>query len=160
MSSGLVPILRPLIGDCRALSSGARRSWAVSLYGADFVKGVPEGSYPFSRPSVSLFDLAARFFAPTCTSASPARAEAVKDGRFSAHRRLVLEGFEHDGTLERVGDDDVRGELRIGARTSCHMLVRGGPKTQTMMQGYASAASSCTSSTRLQEGSAAGEHAE
>ena len=34
----------------------------VSLYGADFVKGVPQGSYPFSCPSVSLFDLAARFF--------------------------------------------------------------------------------------------------
>jgi hypothetical protein len=66
-----------------------------------------------------------------------------KDGRVSAHRRLVLEGFEHDGTLERVGDDDVRGELLRGARMiSCHILVCGGPKTQTMMQGYASAASS------------------
>jgi len=30
-----------------------------SLYRADFVKGVPQGSYPFSGPSVSLFDLAA-----------------------------------------------------------------------------------------------------
>ena len=28
------------------------------FYGADFVKGVPQGSYPFSHPSVSLFDLA------------------------------------------------------------------------------------------------------
>ena len=37
--------------------------------------------------------------------------------RVSAHRRLVLEGFEHDGTLEHVGDDDVRGEQRVGARS-------------------------------------------
>src|SRR5262245_32791976 len=29
------------------------------LYGEIFVKGVPQGSYPLSRPSVSLFDLAA-----------------------------------------------------------------------------------------------------
>jgi hypothetical protein len=28
-----------------------------TFYGAFFVKGVPQGSYPFSRPSVSLFDL-------------------------------------------------------------------------------------------------------
>src|SRR5262245_32509572 len=59
----------------------------------------------------------------------------------SAHRRLVLEGFEHDGTLERVGDDDVRGGAALVHEASCHMLVCGGPKTQTMMQGYASAAS-------------------
>lgn len=29
----------------------------LGLYGAIFVKGVPRGSYPFSCPSVSLFDL-------------------------------------------------------------------------------------------------------
>jgi hypothetical protein len=29
-----------------------------TLYGAIFVKGVPQGSYPFSRPSVSLFECA------------------------------------------------------------------------------------------------------
>jgi hypothetical protein len=33
------------------------------LYGEVFVKGVPQGSYPFSFPS--LLDLIARFFAPT-----------------------------------------------------------------------------------------------
>ena len=56
---------------------------------------------------------------------------------------LVLEGFEHDGTLGHVGDDDVRGELRgWWYEASCHILVCGGPETQTMMQGYASAASS------------------
>src|SRR5262249_14941395 len=49
--------------------------------------------------------------------------------RVSAHRRLVLEGFEHDGTLEHVGDDDVRGELRVGARSivphPCMRWARG-----------------------------------
>src|SRR5215813_10940586 len=54
-----------------------------------------------------------RFFIPTYTSASPARAEAVKDGRVSAHRRLVLEGFEHDGTLERVGMTTFEGSPRV-----------------------------------------------
>ena len=29
----------------------------------------------------------------------------------------VVIGFEHDDTLERVGDDEVRGELRVGARS-------------------------------------------
>jgi hypothetical protein len=29
-----------------------------TFYGAFFVKGVPQGSYPFSRPSVSLFECA------------------------------------------------------------------------------------------------------
>jgi hypothetical protein len=44
-------------------------------------------SSSFSRPriffpsSVSLFDLKARFFVPTRTSLTPARAEAVKVGR-------------------------------------------------------------------------------
>ena len=52
----------------------------VRLYGVIFVKGVPQGSYPFSPSSVSLFDLAARFFVPTHDREEPARAEAVKDG--------------------------------------------------------------------------------
>jgi hypothetical protein len=34
-----------------------------------------------------------------------------------------LDGFEHDGTRERVGDDEVRGELRIGARSFVSLLV-------------------------------------
>ena len=46
------------------------------FYGADFVKGVPQGSYPFSRPSVSLFDLErARFLVPTHTIAWSRRAQ-------------------------------------------------------------------------------------
>src|SRR5262249_3030516 len=46
-------------------------------------------------PSVSLFDLAAVSSPRPTHPHSPARAEAVRDGRVSAHRRLVLEGFEH-----------------------------------------------------------------
>src|SRR5215471_3636427 len=61
-----------------------------------------------------------RFFIPTYTSASPARAEAGKDGRVSAHRRLVLEGFEHDGTLERVGmTRSASRRQSVGARRQC-----------------------------------------
>ena len=60
--------------------------------------------------------------------------------RSAAPGGFVLEGFEHNGTLERIGHDDVRGELRVGARSIVPHLVCGGPKTQTMMQEYASAA--------------------
>ena len=35
------------------------RALVRCFYGADFVKGVRQGSYPFSHPSVSLFDLVA-----------------------------------------------------------------------------------------------------
>jgi hypothetical protein len=52
-----------------------------TLYGAIFVKGVPQGSYPFSRPSVSLFDLGSPFLRPDPRDRlGPARAGAVKDG--------------------------------------------------------------------------------
>src|SRR5215831_17572905 len=88
----------------------------VPLVWGGFCQGSAARVLSISRPRVSLFDLAGSFV-PTRTSASRARTEAVKDGCVSAHRRLVLEGFEHDGTLERVGDDDVRGELRVGARS-------------------------------------------
>src|SRR5262249_35014418 len=52
----------------------------VRLYGADFVKGVPPRVLSISPSSVSLFDLAARFFVPTHDREESARAEAVKDG--------------------------------------------------------------------------------
>ena len=58
------------------------------------------------------------------------------------HRRLVLEGSEHDGTLAWVGDDDIEGSPRVVHDCSCHILVCGGTETQTMMQLCASAASS------------------
>jgi hypothetical protein len=47
------------------------------FYGADFVKGVPQGSYPFSHPSVSLFDLAA--------VSSPRPTHRVAGARRSGH---------------------------------------------------------------------------
>ena len=50
---------------------------------------------------------------------------------------------EHDGTLERgSGMTKSEGSCGLVHEASCHILVCGGPKTQTMMQGYASAASS------------------
>ena len=69
--------------------------------------------------SVSLFDLEARFFVPTRTSLTPARAEAVKVGRRTnltacpAVARPHLDSFEHDGTLGAVGMA-IRGELAFG----------------------------------------------
>lgn len=42
------------------------------------------------------------------------------------HRRLVLEGSEHDGTLARVEDDDIEGSPRVVHDCSCHILVCGG----------------------------------
>src|SRR5262249_16030245 len=65
-----------------------------------------------------------RFFIPTYTTASPARAEAVKDGRVSAHRRLDLEGFEHDGTLERVGMMTYEGSPRVVDELRPHACMR------------------------------------
>jgi len=41
-----------------------------------FVKAPPRGAYPLSS-SVSLFDLGARFLAPTHTDTEPARGEAM-----------------------------------------------------------------------------------
>jgi hypothetical protein len=68
-----------------------------------------------------LFDLKARFFIPTRSSARPSRAGAVKVGRrtglstFATLARPYLDGFEHDGTLAAIGDDDQRG-ARFRAR--------------------------------------------
>src|SRR5262245_48693436 len=59
--------------------------------------------------SVSLFDLKARFFIPTRSSAKPSRAGAVKVGRQTnpstcfALARPNLDSFEHDGPLGAVG---------------------------------------------------------
>jgi hypothetical protein len=73
------------------------------LYGAFSVKDFPQGAYLFFS-SVSLFDLTARFFARSALFLCPSRAGAVRAGRlFGGHRRLGLDGFEHDGTLDAVG---------------------------------------------------------
>jgi hypothetical protein len=65
--------------ECLFLSSSARRR-PKPLYGAIFVKGVPRRVYPFSCPSVSLFDLGSPFLHPDPRWMAPARAGAVKDG--------------------------------------------------------------------------------
>jgi hypothetical protein len=61
----------------RARHLGVRET----LYGADFVKGVPCGAYRYFSMSVSLFDLDNPFPRPDPYAMRwPARAEAVKDG--------------------------------------------------------------------------------
>src|SRR5262245_65877334 len=45
-------------------------------------------------------------------------------GRVSAHRRLVLEGFEHDGTLERVGMTTFEGSPRVVDELRPHACMR------------------------------------
>ena len=52
----------------------------------------------------------------------------------SATARLVLDGSEHDGTLAVVGMTKFEGSPRVVHEHSCHILVCGGVKTQTMMQ--------------------------
>ena len=105
------------------------------FYGADFVKGVRQGSYPFSHPSVSLFDLVARFFAPTHT---PSGRRAQERSRLAVHwaatDRLGLDGSEHDGILVVVGMTTSEGSSHVVREHSRHILLFGGPKTQTMMQ--------------------------
>jgi hypothetical protein len=97
------------------------------FYGADFVKGVPQGSYPFSHPSVSLFDLAA------VSSPRPTHrvAGARRSGQGCAvHRaatdRLGLDGSEHDGILVVVGMTTSEGSSHVVHEHSRHILLFGG----------------------------------
>jgi hypothetical protein len=109
-----------------------------------FCQAVSERHIFFSL--VSLFDLGSRFFAPTRSIAEPARARAVKAGRRSSPTartdlgRPRLDSIEHDGTLDAIGDDDLRGARFPGADQSRHDLVSGGSRTRTMMHSCASAA--------------------
>src|SRR5438034_6241276 len=84
----------------------------------------------FCPSSVSLFDLKARFFIPTRSSARPSRAGAVKVGRRTnlstcfALARPYLDSFEHDGTLGGR-DDDQRGarfRARINRATTLYSV--------------------------------------
>ncbi len=83
---------------------------------------------------VSLFDLEARFFAPTHSSWRPSRTGAVKVGRrsdlatHSAVSRPCLESPEHGGTLDMIGMTRPRGARCRGTRTSRRNLVSGGHK--------------------------------
>jgi hypothetical protein len=68
-------------GIDRAINEADQILYAETLYGADFVKGVPCGAYRYFSMSVSLFDLDNPFPRPDPYAMRwPARAEAVKDG--------------------------------------------------------------------------------
>src|SRR5215831_16689332 len=102
-----------------AVTPSPNAAAGLPLYGADFVKGVPHGSYPFSYTSVSLFDLASRFFAPTHDRKEPARAGARQGWRVAPpDRGTSLTAPSTTAHLSVVGDDEGRGELRVGARRS------------------------------------------
>src|ERR1700738_2264269 len=87
----------------------------------------------FCPSSVSLFDLKARFFVPTRSSARPSRAGAVKVGRranlaaCSELARPYLDSFEPHGTLGTIGMT-VGGEPACARDQSRHNLVFGGSK--------------------------------
>ena len=109
-----------------------------TLYGAIFVRflssGCAKGPIHFFYLRVSLFDLAARFFAPTHTFKEPARAGAVKDGALAPPQGLVLDGCERDGTLGVVGMTTSRGARGFVHEHSCTSLYAVGAETRTMMQ--------------------------
>jgi hypothetical protein len=91
----------------------------VTLVWGFFCQGVRQCNARFCPSSVSLFDLKARFFVPTRSSARPSRAGAVKVGRCNnlstcfALARPYLDRFEHDGTLRAVATT-IRGEPAFG----------------------------------------------
>ena len=83
--------------------------------------------------SVSLFDLEARFFAPTRTSLTPARAEAVKVGRrtdLTACPAVASHTLTASSTTARLVRSGWRseGSSLSGADQSRHNLVSGGPE--------------------------------
>ena len=97
------------------------------MYGADFVKGVPHGAYRYFSTSVSLFDLDNPFPRPDPHGTSSRRAQKQSRMARSATRKgLVLDGFEHDGTLGVVGMTKFEGSPRVVHEHSCHILVFGG----------------------------------
>jgi len=78
-----------------------------------------------------LFDLKARFFAPTHIFREPARAGAVKIGRRAGHAtttdvsRPYLDCSKHDGTLEVVGMTLSRGARCCSVETMTpHPCIR------------------------------------
>ena len=90
--------------------------------GSFLSRGCPEGPIHFLVPQFLCSTWAARFFIPTLTSESPARAEAVKDWRVSATEGLVLRRLRaRRHTCCGVGDDDIEGSPRVVHDCSCHM---------------------------------------
>src|SRR5262245_19394358 len=98
-----------------------------SLYGEIFVKGVPQGSYPLSRPSVSLFDLAAVSSSRPNTSSGWRAQERSRLGRhLAATDRLGLARLRARQHTCRGRDDEVEGSPGMVYECSCHILVCGG----------------------------------
>src|SRR5215475_11264569 len=122
------------------------KPWGDPCMGLLSSRGSAAVQRMFCPSSVSLFDLKARFFVPTRSSARPSRAGAVKVGRCTnlstcfALARPYFDSFEHDGMLRCGRDDDQRGarfRARINRATTLYSV---GPRTRTMMQPCASAA--------------------
>jgi hypothetical protein len=75
-----------------------------SLYGEIFCQGGAARGPFHSLVRVSLFDLKARFFAPTHNHRGAGARRSGQGWRVSAPPQgLVLDGFEHGGTLGVVG---------------------------------------------------------
>ena len=110
-SGGLAPISLPLFQGVRLLTGEqfSLSDMIVLLVWGFFCQEL-SAERPIFLPSlVSLFDLKARFIAPTRSSARPSRAGAVKVGRranlaaCSELTRPYLDSSEHDGTLGAIG---------------------------------------------------------
>src|SRR5215468_9206628 len=113
------------------------------LYGADFVKGVPQGSYPLLVP-----EFLCSTWQPVSSPrpAHPHCRRAQKRSRMGAALAPTegssLRASSTTAHLSVSGMTTSEGSCGLVHEASCHILVCGGPKAQTMMQGYASAASS------------------
>src|SRR3984893_15005027 len=117
------------------LATIIRSPIAVSLYG--LCQGGVSLKYRSAHLfplSVSLFDLRARFFVPTCTSLAAGAHRSCQGWpshqpfpTSSAVARPHLDSFEHDGTLGAIGMT-IRGEPAFGRDQSRHNLVSGGSK--------------------------------
>src|SRR5262245_7489903 len=93
-------------------------------------RGCPQGSYPLSRPSVSLFDLAA----VSSSRPTPRVAGARRSGqRLAAIWRpptgLALNGSEHASTLAAVGMTRSRGARVWCTNVRATSLYAVGPET-------------------------------
>jgi hypothetical protein len=105
-----------------------------TLYGAIFVKGPRGVSYPFSCQFLCS-TWATRFFIPTHDRMGPAARRSGQGWRGSATEGSSLKAPSTTAHLARVGNDEVEGSSRGGARLFVpHPCMRLGTETQTMMQ--------------------------
>jgi len=104
----------------------------------------PRGLSAYFMLEVSLFDLAARFLAPTHDRVGAGARRSGQRMARSATEGSSLTASSTTAHFSVSGMTKFEGSCGLVHEASCHILVCGGPKTQTMMQGYASAASSET----------------